>query len=167
VWNGVWQSMKIATAADAFEVNIAPHNFYGHLCTMMNAHFAAAAPNLSIMEVDIDRLAWDHELFTVLPQFEDGHLLVPDTPGWAPSQTRKRSLLTRLSRAAACCITVNHEDERRWALADVGDDRDVAIAKCRKRQRQRSSRICEVRHSRMAWLAGCRSAALPGRAPLC
>jgi L-alanine-DL-glutamate epimerase-like enolase superfamily enzyme len=82
VWNGVWQSMKIATAADAFEVNIAPHNFYGHLCTMMNAHFAAAAPNLRIMEVDIDRLAWDHELFTVLPRFEDGHLLVPDTPGW-------------------------------------------------------------------------------------
>jgi galactonate dehydratase len=82
VWNGVWQSMKIATAADAFEVNIAPHNFYGHLCTMMNAHFAAAAPNLRIMEVDVDRLAWDHELFTVLPRFEDGHLLVPDSPGW-------------------------------------------------------------------------------------
>jgi len=31
VWNGVWQAMKIAGAADAFEVNIAPHNFYGHL----------------------------------------------------------------------------------------------------------------------------------------
>ena len=39
-WNGVWQSMKIA-AADAHEVNVAPHNFYGHLCTMMNAHFSA------------------------------------------------------------------------------------------------------------------------------
>ena len=39
-WNGVWQSMKIAAAAEAHEVNVAPHNFYGHLCTMMNAHFA-------------------------------------------------------------------------------------------------------------------------------
>jgi galactonate dehydratase len=82
VWNGVWQSMKIATAADAFEVNIAPHNFYGHLCTMMNAHFAAAVPNLRIMEIDIDRLAWDDEVFTVVPRFENGHLVVPDTPGW-------------------------------------------------------------------------------------
>jgi galactonate dehydratase len=82
VWNGVWQSMKIAATADACEVNIAPHNFYGHLCTMMNAHFAAAAPNLRIMEVDIDRLPWDHELFTVAPRFEDGYLVVPDTPGW-------------------------------------------------------------------------------------
>ena len=38
-WNGVWQSMKIAASAEAHEVNVAPHNFYGHLCTMMNAHF--------------------------------------------------------------------------------------------------------------------------------
>ena len=82
VWNGVWQSMKIAAAADAYEVNIAPHNFYGHLATMMNAHFAAATPNLRIMEVDIDRLPWDKDLFTKAPRFEDGHLIVPDEPGW-------------------------------------------------------------------------------------
>ena len=30
-WNGVWQSMKIAAAAEAHEVNVAPHNFYGYL----------------------------------------------------------------------------------------------------------------------------------------
>jgi L-alanine-DL-glutamate epimerase-like enolase superfamily enzyme len=82
VWNGVWQSMKIAAAADAHEVNVAPHNFYGHLSTMMNAHFAAAAPNLRIMEIDIDRLPWDHELFTELPRIEQGHLILSDAPGW-------------------------------------------------------------------------------------
>jgi galactonate dehydratase len=82
VWNGVWQSLKIAAAAEAFEVNIAPHNFYGHLATMMNAHFAAAVPNLRIMEVDVDRLPWDREVFKTVPEFEDGHLLLPDTPGW-------------------------------------------------------------------------------------
>jgi galactonate dehydratase len=81
-WNGVWQSMKIATAAEAYEVNVAPHNFYGHLSTMMNAHFSAAVPNLRIMETDIDRLAWDHELFTHLPEYKDGHLIMPDRPGW-------------------------------------------------------------------------------------
>ncbi len=82
VWNGVWQSMKIAASAEAHEVNVAPHNFYGHLSTMMNAHFAAAVPNLRIMEIDIDRLPWDHELFTHLPEIEDGHLVIPDRPGW-------------------------------------------------------------------------------------
>jgi L-alanine-DL-glutamate epimerase-like enolase superfamily enzyme len=81
-WNGVWQSMKIAAAAEAHEVNLAPHNFYGHLCTMMNAHFCAAVPNLRIMETDIDRIGWDHELFTHVPEIIDGHLVVPDRPGW-------------------------------------------------------------------------------------
>ena len=63
------------------ELNIAPHNFYGHLATMMNAHFAAATPNLRIMEVDIDRLPWEEESFTNAPRFEQGHLIVPDEPG--------------------------------------------------------------------------------------
>jgi galactonate dehydratase len=82
VWNGVWQAQKIAAACEAHEVNIAPHNFYGHVASMMNAHFAAATPNLRIMEIDIDRLPWDDELFTHAPMFENGHLLIPDRPGW-------------------------------------------------------------------------------------
>lgn len=81
-WNGAWQSMKIAAAAEAQEINVAPHNFYGHLCTMMNAHFAAAVPNLRIVETDVDRIAWDAELFTSVPNIVDGHLVMPDTPGW-------------------------------------------------------------------------------------
>jgi L-alanine-DL-glutamate epimerase-like enolase superfamily enzyme len=82
VWNGVWQAMKIANAAEAHEVNIAPHNFYGHLASFMNLHFAAAVPNLRIMEIDVDRLPWDGELFTHAPEFVDGHLSVPERPGW-------------------------------------------------------------------------------------
>lgn len=82
VWNGVWQAMKIAAAADAHDVNVAPHNFYGDLCTMMNAHFAAAVPNLHIMEADIDRLSWEGELFTHAPEYDSGHLIVPSRPGW-------------------------------------------------------------------------------------
>ena len=82
VWNGVFQSMKIAAVAESFEVNVAPHNFYGDLCTLMNLHFAAAVPNLRIMEVDVDRLAWESDLFTHAPEFKDGQLLVPDRPGW-------------------------------------------------------------------------------------
>lgn len=82
VWNGVWQSMKIAHVADAFDVNVAPHNFYSHQATMMNIHFAAAVPNLRIMEHDIDRLAWDKDLFTHVPEIKNGAIVVPDTPGW-------------------------------------------------------------------------------------
>ncbi len=82
VWNGTWQSLKIAAAAAAYDVNVAPHNYYGHLSSMMSAHFCAAVPNLRVMEIDIDRLAWDHELFTHEPQIENGELVIPDRPGW-------------------------------------------------------------------------------------
>ncbi len=82
IWNGTWQSMKMAALAAAYEVNVAPHNYYGHLCTMMSAHFAAAVPNLRIMETDIDRLPWDDELVSHVPVYEDGHLLLSDRPGW-------------------------------------------------------------------------------------
>ena len=82
IWNGVWQSMKMASLCDAYDVNIAPHNFYGHLCTMINANFAAAVPNLRVMETDIDRLPWEDELFSHAPVYENGELIVPDRPGW-------------------------------------------------------------------------------------
>ena len=78
----MWQSLKIAAAAEAYEVNVAPHNFYGHLCTMMNAHFSAVVPNLRIMETDIDRIAWDAEVFSHAPDIRDGYLYLPDRPGW-------------------------------------------------------------------------------------
>lgn len=81
-WNGVWQSMKIAAAAAAYEVSVAPHNFYGHLCTMMNAHFSAVVPNVRIMETDIDRISWDAEVFTHAPEYKDGYLILPERPGW-------------------------------------------------------------------------------------
>ncbi|MCZ6644486.1 MAG: mandelate racemase/muconate lactonizing enzyme family protein [Gammaproteobacteria bacterium] len=82
VWNGVWQSLKIAAQAEAHAVNVAPHNYYGHLATLMNAHMSVAIPNLRIMETDIDRLSWDDEIFTVAPEIINGELIISDTPGW-------------------------------------------------------------------------------------
>src|SRR2546426_3773272 len=81
-WNGVAESVKIAAMADAYEVNVAPHNFYGHLATVMNAHFCAVAPNLRIMEIDVDPAPWYDDLGTVKPEGKDGHLLLPTGPGW-------------------------------------------------------------------------------------
>jgi L-alanine-DL-glutamate epimerase-like enolase superfamily enzyme len=81
-WNGVAESLKIAAMADAYEVNVAPHNFYGHLATLMNAHFCAVAPNVRIMEIDPDRVPWYDDLVTVKPVVADGHLVLPAAPGW-------------------------------------------------------------------------------------
>jgi L-alanine-DL-glutamate epimerase-like enolase superfamily enzyme len=81
-WNGLAESIKIAAMCDAHEVNVAPHNFYSHLATMMSAHFAAVVPNLRIMECDPDMVAWQDELVTVVPRVEAGHLYLPGGPGW-------------------------------------------------------------------------------------
>jgi galactonate dehydratase len=81
LWNGYLESLKIASMADAFSVPVAPHNFYGHLATMISAHFAAAVPNLHVMETDIDGVPWRDEI-TTPPSFDNGYLLVPAGPGW-------------------------------------------------------------------------------------
>jgi len=81
-WNGVVESLKIAALADIYEVNIAPHNFYSHLSTMMSAHFCAVAPNFRIMEIDLDTVLWYDDLVTVRPRIEKGHLHLPTGPGW-------------------------------------------------------------------------------------
>ena len=81
-WNGVWQSVKIAALAESYEVNVAPHNFDGHLATLMSAHYCAAIPNFRVMEIDVDDVPWKDDLVTVPPVVRDGYLLVPDGPGW-------------------------------------------------------------------------------------
>ena len=81
-WNGINESLKIAAIAEAYEINVAPHNFYGHLSTLMSAHFCAALPNFRIMEIDIDDVPWKDDLVTQPPRIEDGHLVLPTGPGW-------------------------------------------------------------------------------------
>ena len=39
-WNGLMESLKIAAMAEPYEINCAPHNFYGHMSTLMSAVFA-------------------------------------------------------------------------------------------------------------------------------
>jgi L-alanine-DL-glutamate epimerase-like enolase superfamily enzyme len=107
-WNGVWQSLKIAAAAEAHEVNVAPHNFYGHLCSMMNAHFCAAVPNLRIMEIDIDRLAWDDQLFSRTPEIVDGHLVVPDHPGWG-TEPNEEALRAHPPKSSGGLLSYGHK----------------------------------------------------------
>jgi len=82
VWNGIGESAKIASLADVYEVNCAPHNFYGHLSSVISAHFCAAIPNFRIMEIDLDAVPWRDELVSTPPVIENGELVLPTGPGW-------------------------------------------------------------------------------------
>lgn len=82
VWNGWLEAVRIATLADAFEVNVAPHNFYGDLGASIGAHLCAAVPNFRIMEFEVDDAPWKHELVTRPLVVENGEIVLDDAPGW-------------------------------------------------------------------------------------
>ncbi len=82
VWNGYMESLKIASMADVYEMNVAPHNFYGHLSSIMSAHFCASVPNFRIMETDVDAVPWRDELVDIPPVIENGEFVLSGKPGW-------------------------------------------------------------------------------------
>jgi galactonate dehydratase len=81
-WNGILESAKIAAMADAYEINVAPHNFNGHIGSLMSAHLCAAIPNFRVMEIDIEDVPWKDDLVDRPPVIENGELLVPTGIGW-------------------------------------------------------------------------------------
>lgn len=81
-WNGLAESVRIANMAEAYEINVAPHNFTGPLANFMSAHFCAAVPNVRIMEIEVDDVPWKDGLLTAPGRIEDGAFVVPEGPGW-------------------------------------------------------------------------------------
>jgi L-alanine-DL-glutamate epimerase-like enolase superfamily enzyme len=81
-WNGLLEATRMAAMADAYEVNVASHNFNGPLANIMSAHFCAAIPNFRIMEFDADEVPWKAKLLTKPYVIENGELLLPTGPGW-------------------------------------------------------------------------------------
>jgi galactonate dehydratase len=97
MWNGVWQSARIAAFADAYETTMAPHNPVGELGSLMSLHLSAAAPNLRIMELRVDEAPWTREYLTHPPVVQDGWMLVPDRPGWG-TEVNEEALRARPAR---------------------------------------------------------------------
>ena len=88
-WNGLLESMKIASVADVFDLNVSPHNFTGYLATQINGHFSAVTPNLELMEFDVDEVPWLNEFFTDPLILENGVLVLSEKPGWGMDVNEK------------------------------------------------------------------------------
>ncbi len=80
-WNGYIESRRVAALANMYETMVAPHNYYSHLSTFMNAHLCAVIPNLKILETDFDSVKWRDELVTEVPDIRKGYLYLPKKPG--------------------------------------------------------------------------------------
>ena len=81
-YNGVPEALRMAAMADAYEVNVASHNFSGPLSAVISAHFASVVPNFRIMELDVDEVPWKPELLTNPPKIDNGMFALPAGPGW-------------------------------------------------------------------------------------
>jgi galactonate dehydratase len=89
IWNGFSESKRISEMADLHEMNICPHNYNGHLSTMISMQLCAIVPNLRIAEVDVDDVPWRDELFTRLPTIENGEFKISSAPGWGTDVNEK------------------------------------------------------------------------------
>lgn len=81
-WNGLHETMKMASLIDAYDVNVAAHCSAGPLGALMSAHYCAAIANFRIMEYEADFIPWSDELLTRTNRIEGGHFVLPDGPGW-------------------------------------------------------------------------------------
>ncbi len=81
-WNGMPEALRMASMADAFEVNVAAHNSSGPLSTVISGHFCAVVPNLRMMEIDMDEVPWRPKLLTNPYRLENGEFILPSGPGW-------------------------------------------------------------------------------------
>jgi galactonate dehydratase len=65
-----------------YEINVAPHNYYSHLATLISAHLCAVLPNARIMEIDIDDVPWKDDLISASLDIREGQLTIPSAAGW-------------------------------------------------------------------------------------
>ena len=88
-WQGFIPSRRVAAMAEHCDINIAPHNFNGHLSTFQTMHLCAASTNVKISESDPAAAPWRDELFTNLPEIEAGMVKIPAGPGWGTELDEK------------------------------------------------------------------------------
>jgi L-alanine-DL-glutamate epimerase-like enolase superfamily enzyme len=81
-WQGFSAAKKVADLAESYELNIAPHNYNGHLSTFQSLNLCASVSNVKIMESDPEHTPWRDDLVTVLPEVKGGVMRVPEGPGW-------------------------------------------------------------------------------------
>jgi L-alanine-DL-glutamate epimerase-like enolase superfamily enzyme len=82
IYNGLPESLRMASMCDAYEINVASHAFAGPLASVMSAHFCAVLPNFRIMDLDVDESPWCSSLLTNPYRLENGSFVIPKGLGW-------------------------------------------------------------------------------------
>ena len=72
---------RMATMAETYGVQIAPHNPNGPLSTLASAHVAASLPNFFKLEFMLTDVPWRDEVISSPLPIQNGHLHLSDEPG--------------------------------------------------------------------------------------
>jgi galactonate dehydratase len=78
---GMLETKRVASLALLHEREISPHNPNGPVCNAMTLQVAASTPNFLMLETMASDVAARGEVAPEALVFEDGHMLIPNTPG--------------------------------------------------------------------------------------
>lgn len=79
---GILEMKKIATIAEAFRIDLAPHNPQSEVSTLASLHVDFTTPNFAIQEItDAPTGYWKDLFYGGAARYEGGFALPPDRPG--------------------------------------------------------------------------------------
>ena len=78
---GLLEGKKIASIAEAFGAQIAPHCYCGPVVGAANAHLAATSPNFLVLECIKDWGGFHADLLVNRLHVDDGYMVLPTEPG--------------------------------------------------------------------------------------
>ena len=78
---GPSEMKRMATMAEAYNVQLAPHNPNGPLSTLASAHVCATIPNFFRQEFMFNDVPWRDEVISHPIDIEQGHLILSERPG--------------------------------------------------------------------------------------
>ncbi len=78
---GLGHAKKVATMAESYQIEVAPHNMSGPVSTAASAHLSMNIPNFLILEYCWGTPDWRSDLVNNTEEIIDGHLIVTDRPG--------------------------------------------------------------------------------------
>lgn len=78
---GISEARKIAAMAEAYYVQVAPHNPNSPISTLVSAHAAIGMHNFMVLEFIADDAPWRDDIMDPPLRVEEGYLIPPDRPG--------------------------------------------------------------------------------------
>ena len=88
---GILEMKKIATIAEAYRVELAPHNPQSEISTLASLHVDMSTPNFAIQEISTGQrdAFWTDFFYGQGPTYQDGFALAPERPGLGVSFDEK------------------------------------------------------------------------------